>query len=66
MVSLNSMAGAKEKILFEKKAFHDKNIDNGPAASKGRPSYSLHKPPRPIGMRIEKVLPLPGDRSALI
>jgi len=27
---------------------------------------SLQKPPRFIGMRIEKVLPLPGDHGALI
>ena len=27
---------------------------------------SIHKPPRPVGMRIEKVLPLPGDPESLI
>ena len=27
---------------------------------------SIHKPPRPIGMRIEKILPLPGDHGSLI
>ena len=27
---------------------------------------SLHKPPRFIGMRIEKILPLPSDHDTLI
>jgi hypothetical protein len=27
---------------------------------------SIHKPPRPVGMRIEKVLPLPGENRSLI
>ena len=37
-----------------------------PRASFMLPRNSLHKPPRLLGeMRIEKVLPLPGDRLTL-
>jgi len=30
------------------------------------PVNSIHKPPRPIGVRIEKVLPLPGGHVLLV
>ena len=39
-------------------------LNNGPAVMPRY--YSLDKQPRPIEVRIEKVLPLPGDHSVLI